>query len=136
MFRTILVPIALDNKETGQKALEIAKGLREDGGAITLMHVLEEIPGWVMSQLPQGITEETRDEAVATLHQLAEGAGPGIEVTVVYGHAGRTIVDRAESLDADCIVISSHRPGLQDYFLGSTAATVSRHAQCSVLILR
>ena len=37
---------------------------------------------------------------------------------------------------ADLIIIASHKPGFQDYFLGSTAAKVVRHAPCSVLVVR
>ena len=42
----------------------------------------------------------------------------------------------AKEKNADMIIIASHRPGLQDYFLGSTAAKVVRHATCSVLVVR
>ena len=46
------------------------------------------------------------------------------------------ILEWAESNKVDCIIINSHKPGLQDYFLGSTAARVVRHAQCSVHVIR
>ena len=59
-----------------------------------------------------------------------------IAMKVVEGHAGRSIVDYAEKNGVDLIVIASHRPGLQDFFLGSTAARVVRHAQCCVHVLR
>jgi len=36
----------------------------------------------------------------------------------------------------DLIIVGSHKPGLQDYLLGSTAARVVRHAMCSVLVGR
>ena len=38
--------------------------------------------------------------------------------------------------NADLIVINSHKPGVEDYFLGSTASRVVRRAPCSVLVLR
>jgi nucleotide-binding universal stress UspA family protein len=47
-----------------------------------------------------------------------------------------TILETAKEIGADLIVIASHRPGLQDYFLGSTAARVVRHAECAVLVDR
>ncbi|WP_371932559.1 universal stress protein [Pararhizobium sp. IMCC21322] len=46
------------------------------------------------------------------------------------------MVEYAESNGVDCIIIASHRPGLQDYFLGSTAARVVRHAHCAVHVIR
>ena len=33
-------------------------------------------------------------------------------------------------------MIASHKPGFSDYFIGSTAARIVRHAQCSVLVTR
>jgi len=36
----------------------------------------------------------------------------------------------------DLIVIASHRPGLKDYFLGSTAGRVVRHSPCAVHVIR
>ena len=48
----------------------------------------------------------------------------------------KKILETAEDEGADLIIIASHQPGIQDYFLGSTAARVVRHAQCSVLVTR
>lgn len=50
--------------------------------------------------------------------------------------AGRVITEYANKSDIDCVVIGSHKPGLRDYFLGSTAARVVRHAKCAVHVLR
>ncbi|MBT8474881.1 MAG: universal stress protein, partial [Alphaproteobacteria bacterium] len=47
-----------------------------------------------------------------------------------------TITEYADSHGCDCIIIMSHQPGLQDYFLGSTAARVVRHAHCAVHVMR
>ena len=55
---------------------------------------------------------------------------------VVDGHSARTILDYAEEHGVDCIVMASHRPDITDYFLGSTAARVVRHAACAVHVLR
>ncbi len=60
----------------------------------------------------------------------------GAEHEVRIGHTSTTILDYAADLGADLIVLASHRPGIEDYFLGSTAARVVRHATCSVLVSR
>ena len=52
------------------------------------------------------------------------------------GAPASTILDVAGELSVDMIVIGSHDPGLADYFLGSVAARVVRHAHCSVLVVR
>jgi len=55
---------------------------------------------------------------------------------MLTGNAGRAITDYAEKIGADCIIAGSHKPSLQDYFLGSTAARIMRYAPCSVHVLR
>ena len=42
----------------------------------------------------------------------------------------------ADDIDADLIMIPSHSPTMSDYLLGSTAASVMRHAKCAVLAHR
>jgi universal stress protein F len=37
---------------------------------------------------------------------------------------------------ADLIVMSSHRPAMRTYFLGSNAGHVVRYCTCSVLVVR
>jgi len=59
-----------------------------------------------------------------------------IEPIVLEGHAGRTVTDYANKIGADCIICGAHRPGLSDFFLGSTAARIMRYSNCSVHILR
>ena len=136
MFQKVLVPIALDHKNAYHHQIQVAKKLRDAGASITLLHVVEEIPGWIMAQIPAGISDSAHTSARQTLLEIAEESGPDVLTEVVVGHAGRTIVEYAESREIDCIVLASHRPELVDYLLGSTAAAVTRHAKCSVVILR
>ena len=64
------------------------------------------------------------------------GEGSGIKTRVLHGNAASEILGLAAREGVDCIVIASHKPGFADYFLGSTAARVVRHAQCSVHVIR
>ena len=61
---------------------------------------------------------------------------PGTNAVLVEGHSARSIIDYSETNGVDCIVIGSHKPDLSDYFLGSTAARVVRHASCAVHVHR
>ena len=136
MYKKILVAVAFHGTDQARNAIDIADHLREDGGTIRLLHVVEEIPSYIANQLPEGLIEKSRDDAKAQLHELAEGVIPDVTTAVVYGHSGHTIVDYANTHGFDCIVISSHRPELSDFFLGSTASRVVRHANCAVHIAR
>ena len=133
MYKNILVPIAIGHGDTTQEALKVARHLLSDGGTITALNVVEAIPAYVLAELPDGIVAQGRAEARAALE---EEAGPGVQPVVVTGHAGLTIVEFAEENGTDCIVVASHQPGLQDYFLGSTASRVVRHAHCAVHVVR
>ena len=133
MYNNVLVPVALDHAPTAEAALKVARLLAGTDGKISALTVVEGIPPMVANELPAGMLEHQRE---ATMEALKEHVGGDIEAHVVTGHAARTILDFAERIEADCIVIASHDPGIQDYFLGSTAARVVRHAHCAVHVVR
>ena len=58
------------------------------------------------------------------------------EAVLLTGHPERTIVYHTLKTGADCIIVGSHKPGLKDFFLGSTAARIVRYSPCSVHVLR
>lgn len=135
MYKNILIPVALDHNHDIEAALNIAQILREAGGKITLLSVIEAVSGYVASYLPKDQTENSRKEITARL-KLDAGDIENVETQVIVGHPGSAIVDQAKAHDIDLIIITSHKPGLQDFFLGSTAARVVRYSQCPVHVLR
>ena len=86
--------------------------------------------------MPAGLIDQSIESAQSGLKAIATAAGLKMETEVRTGHSYNTILEVAKEKNADLIIIASHRPGLQDYFLGSTAAKVVRHANCSVLVVR
>lgn len=136
MYTNILVPVVFDHGDHGAASLKVAQELLNDGGKITLLHVMEEVPSYASTYLPEGLAQQRRDEAAGSLEQFGKDASASVERQVVQGHASSSILDYAKSHDIDCIVIASHKPGFEDYFLGSTAARVVRHAKCGVHVLR
>lgn len=135
MYKNILVPIALDHERDTNAALDVARVLCADGGKITALNVIDQLPSYATEYLPAD-HQMHQEEGIANAVREAIGSPDGVEVAVIHGHSGRTIVEYAQDNDADLIVIASHRPGLQDYFLGSTAARVVRHAPCAVHVVR
>lgn len=138
MYTNILVPVVFDHDPAGEQSIDVAQHILEEGGKITLIHILEELPAYVESQLPL----EHRNRLDATkaakeqLTEIAAKAGGTVETDVILGHAARNILGYAEANGCDCIVIASHKPDLSDYLIGSTAARVVRHAKCAVHVLR
>ncbi len=136
MYKTILVPIDIANIDKGKAMIDVAKAHANKGAQIILLNVVEQIPNWAAAELPQGILDKSHQTSVDEMNDIAKASGIDVEVEVRMGHSYRTILEVAEEKAVDLIIIASHRPGLQDYFLGSTAAKVVRHAKCSVLITR
>ena len=135
MYKHVLVPVSFDDERDIAGALSVAQLLAGDDGRISLLHVIEDVPNFAITYLPEGY----RDQAKAAVEkELADIAAPlpNASSQVVDGHSSRTILDWAEKHKPDCIVIASHRPGMQDMLLGSTAAKVVRHATCAVHVIR
>lgn len=135
MYSNIIVPVSFDDEAKIAAAMRVAHLLLAKDGQITLMHVIEEIPSYVINYLPQDYMLASRSAVEADLTRLAAAHGPATQA-VVEGHSGRTILEFAEQTGADLIVISSHRPGMQDLLMGSTATHVVRHSTCAVHVLR
>jgi universal stress protein F len=136
MFKTILVPIDMAHVVEGKANIDIAAQHAAAGAKIILLNVVEEIPPWAAAELPTNLIPESLSRAKAELGAVAKATGQTLEVEVRDGRSYKTILDVAKEKKVDLIIIASHRPGLQDYFLGSTAAKVVRHATCSVLVMR
>ncbi|MCY0095151.1 universal stress protein [Hoeflea ulvae] len=135
MYKHILVAVALDDEHDPEQSLQAAEVLAAGDGRVTILHVKESVPNYVVAYLPEGhetgVMEAMHNRLNGLTARLKNAKG-----VLVEGHAGRTIVQWAKANAVDCIIIASHRPGLQDYLLGSTAARVVRHAQCSVHVMR
>jgi nucleotide-binding universal stress UspA family protein len=134
MYAKILVPMALTH-DISPRTLAIADALRDPGGEVVALHVHEELHGSVSTYLDEKTVKAGFDSAKSVLVKKA-AAVPNVTPVMVSGHSARTIIDYANSNGFDCIVIGSHKPGLRDYFLGSTAARVVRHASCDVHVHR
>lgn len=136
MYSNILVPVVFEHDPAPDKAIAVARALASKGAKIVLLHVVEAIPPYAEAYLTQEIFERNVRESGERLAKLAEQAGEGVKAEVVQGHAARSILEFAEKHKSDCIVISSHKPGFEDYLIGSTAGRVVRHAPCAVQVLR
>ncbi len=135
MYNKILVPVSFDADRNAEGAMEIAQTLCADSGTIICLHVLEQLPSYATQYLSDEHIKSAQKDIVESLKNLVEGV-PNATIEVVTGHSALTILDTAKRDGADLIIIASHRPGMQDYLIGSTAAKVVRHAKCAVHVLR
>jgi nucleotide-binding universal stress UspA family protein len=136
MYKNILVPIDTGHMTEGKSVIDLAVQYSGKGAKITLLNVVEDIPNWAAVNLPPDLLDNSIETVKTELKAIATASGIKMDIEVRTGHSYNTILDVAEEKGADLIIVASHRPGLQDYFLGSTASKVVRHAKCSVLVVR
>ncbi len=135
MYKNILVPVVLGDGEDNETSLSAARQLADENAQVTILHVREPIPAFVAAEIPEDILNSTHREFQEDLQRVAANY-PGAKAVLITGHAGRGIVEYADANAIDCIVLASHRPGLQNLLLGSTANRVVHHAKCSVHVIR
>ncbi len=135
MPSSILIPVAIDHEPLVEKKIETARSLLAPGGRITLLTVLEQIPGFTAEFVTVKSENHLTQKIMENLKDVAGGA-EDIDCKVTTGKPGVRITEVAREDDHDLIIVGAHHPTAMDYFLGSTAARVARRAHCSVLIQR
>jgi universal stress protein A len=138
-YRRILV--AIDCSDESAQVLSRAAGvLSGNDGELHLIHVIEPLALAYGADVPMDVTDlqsglmtqarETAD-TYAGRYQI-----PADNVHVELGSIEKTILDQADKLDADLIVVGSHtRSGLA-LLLGSTARGLVPGAHCDVLAVK
>jgi universal stress protein F len=135
MYNNILIPVALDHEKIVERKLETARHLLAAGGRITLLTVLENIPGFVSEFVDLKVDNHLSQKVTDRLRVVA-GEDSEIACKVATGKPGVQIAQFAADNDVDLIVVGSHHPSATEYFLGSTASRVVRRADCSVFVVR
>ncbi|MEM7171217.1 MAG: universal stress protein [Pseudomonadota bacterium] len=141
MYKSILLPVDLGNLDTQEKAAASAELVVTATGAE--LHLLAIVPdpgiGFVTSFFPDDFQEKALEQAMVHLKEYADQRFAGksdLHVHVAHGTVYREIVSKAEECGVDLIVMGSHRPELEDYLISANTAWVSRHAGCSVMVVR
>lgn len=144
MFEHILVPV--DGSLTAALAISRAAAVAQAfNSTVTLIYVIDPYAftgvgtdlSYGQAEYLGAATAEAKDVLNAA-RQMFEAHGLEARSSVVEGHAVyRAILDAAEALDADLVVMGSHgRHGLEKLILGSVTAQVLSHAHLSVLVVR
>ncbi len=139
MFKSILVPIDLADGELAKPAIARAVALAGTHGKLRLINVLPMTPVMLAEYVPADFDAQQRESAEEALAIVAAEAGIApdrISSVVRQGGIYHEILQEAAAIGADLIVMTSHRPAMRTYFLGSNAGHVVRYAQCSVLVVR
>ena len=143
MYKHILVPIDLSDPDLAKPAVDTAvmmAGLSD--GTVRLINVLPLTPVMLAEYVPPDVEAQQRkaaEEALTLICKDTKLAPSHVSSIVRQGGIHQEIMEEAAAINADLIVMSSHRPqrpGIRTYFLGSNAGHVVRYAKCSVLVVR
>lgn len=141
MYKSILLPIDLNEESSWKRALPTAEKLARSENA--QLHIFTVIPDFGMSIVgsffPADHSEKALKETEAEIKKfVAAHVSDDISAQshVRHGIVYKEIIHEADALGCDLIVLSSHRPETKDYLLGPNAARVVRHASQSVFVVR
>jgi nucleotide-binding universal stress UspA family protein len=140
MYTRILVPVDLADPNLAKPALESAIMIAKAyDGTIRLVNVLPLTPVMLAEYVPPDFELQQRksaEEALAIIAKEVALEPERVSTVVREGGIYQEILEEAKAVQADLIVMSSHRTGVRTYFLGSEAGHVVRYATCSVLVVR
>ncbi|MCK9918897.1 universal stress protein [Microbacteriaceae bacterium K1510] len=140
MYKKILVPVDVAELDLARPAIETACMMaKTSDGTVRLINVLPMTPVMLAEYVPPDFDAQQRKTAEDALNGLTghcQLTPERISATVRQGGIYHEVLEEAKAMGADLIVMSSHRPAMRTYFLGSNAGHVVRYAQCSVLVVR
>lgn len=141
MYKDILLPIDLTQPSSYGESLPAAIEFCEAFKA--RLHVLTVIPDYGMSIVsnffPDDFEEKALEETNKKLHEFVEEHIPKkipVQHIVAIGTVYKEIIHKAIDVNADLIIMNSHRPELKDYLLGPNTAKVVRHGKTSIMVVR
>ncbi len=141
MYKHILVAVDLGHPSSFERAFPIAEMMAKASGA--KLSIMTVVPNFGMSVVgsffPKDFEAKALDKAKSDLQAIVSAnldENLVETVHVAHGTIYEEIIEVADKLKSDLIILCSHRPELKDYLLGPNAARVARHADQSILIIR
>jgi nucleotide-binding universal stress UspA family protein len=136
-IRSILVPVrsgGIDDEEAIRSACAIAKRDKASVAAIYVIEVARALP--LDAEVPEALVEGER--ALEHAAALAETLECEVETVILQARtAGPAIVDEAVDHGVDLIVMGlPYRTRFGEFYLGSTAFYVLKHAPCRIWMCR
>jgi len=137
MFKHIMAPVDLAHLDRLESALETTADIAKHYGAkVTYVSASNATPGSIARN-----PEEFREMLAAFAKEQGEKAEleTSSHPLILHDEAvdlDNALVHAAEELNADMVIMASHKPGFVDHFWSSNGGNVARHSNASVLIVR
>ena len=140
-LRHILV--GLDRSEPSFAALELASDVADLlGGSLSVLEVIDYVPPFPLER-STAVTGKGEEQALERAIGLLEAEvrdirtrGVGVQVIVRSGDPAPTLLEIADDVDADLVVLGTRgRGGPADLLLGSVARTVADRARRPTLVV-
>lgn len=141
MYKNILFPVDVTEPSSWQASLKVAITFARQFDAT--LHVLAVVPDLgasiVAQYFPSNAEARIIEETTSALHAFTKKQLPediSYRHIVAKGAVYQGIINTADDINADLILMEAHHPELKDYLLGPNAAKVVRHSKRSVLVVR
>ncbi|MGA2521925.1 MAG: universal stress protein [Acidimicrobiales bacterium] len=145
MFSTIVV--GTDGSETARAAVALAVEIaRQDGATLHVLHVVKDSPAAMpVAQVGPGVVvmgDSVKSNAVGAVADpvlaaaVAEAQGVAVQTHAAGGDPADAMVQLAEHLGADLIVVGSKGMRGARRIIGSVPNSVAHSAPCDVLIAK
>lgn len=133
----ILVPVegSMPSRRTVNFAVDLANAM---GTELTFIHVVQmrDMPV-LIAEAENGILEEEGQRILGAAVRAASARGVAAKAVLKKGHVVDQILRFARIYKPDLIVMGSRGMSkVKGILLGSVSQDISRHAKCSVLIVR
>ncbi len=141
MYKKILFPIDLQHTKEAECSLKVA--IDEARRSKAKLRVITAATGFgmpiVASFFDEKIVKKALKEVARQLKAYVDQNIPNdIEssAVVVEGNPAELILKQAQIDKVDLIVMSAHNNQIENILLGSCAAKVVRHSDCSVIVVK
>lgn len=135
--------VGVDRSETSRTALELAADVAMAlGGSLSVLEVVEFVPPFPLAGPTRDVGGGDEPSTGSTLALVEDevrdirARGVGVQVIVRSGDPARTLLEVADDVDADLVVVGTRgRGGPAELLLGSVARTVADRARRPTLVV-
>lgn len=150
MTKKILVPVDLSDRRNTKTVIDAALEqwrTSKDPELILMTVVPPFVAGLDWRYAIRGETGGSEEwdvkkmlaDTVKRLEEIAADQIPdnvNFDIIARHGTVYEEVLEVADELGVDQIVVAAHRPGAADFLLGTNTARIVRHAKCSVTVVR